>query len=370
SPGSATSSGTIFGWKRDDGRRRYTRRVGKAVSATGQLILAGWHAGCHSSIVERVDVAIVGGGPAGLSAAVMLGRCCRRVVVIDAGDQRNRKALALHGFLSRDGIGPADLLRAARADIEQYPTVELRAGRVAEITGARGTFKVRTEDGATVEARRVLLATGVTDVVPKIAGIAELFGRSVHHCPHCDAYEYAGKPVGVYGHGTAGREAALAILAWTDDVVLLTDGHTVAARDRERLEAQGIAVRTERIARFTGRDGQLDRVEFATGRPLRRTGLFLATGQREQCGLAEELGCELTPAGVVKTEDHQSTRVPGVYVAGDASTGEQMVVVAAAEGTMAAVKIHASLWEEDLRHRRAARQRRSNRSPQGSARQP
>jgi len=312
-------------------------------------------ADADGSIVRLVDVAIVGGGPAGLSAAIMLGRCCRRVILIDAGEQRNRKAQALHGFLSRDGVAPADLLTAARADLARYPTVELRAGRVAEITGARGTFTVRTADGAAVQARRVLLATGVADVVPKIAGIAELFGRSVHHCPHCDAYEYAGKPVGVYGHGTAGREAALAMLAWTGDVVLLTDGRSVAARDRQRLESHGIAVRTERIARLSGRDGQLDRVEFAAGKVLRRAALFLATGQREQCRLAEELGCELTPLGVVKTDEHESTRVPGLYVAGDASIGEQMVVVAAAQGTIAAMKIHASLWDEDLRRRRLAR---------------
>lgn len=304
-----------------------------------------------------IDVAIVGGGPAGLSAALMLGRCRRRVVVFDAGEQRNLPARAIHGYLSRDGIAPAELLRIARGEAARYPTVDLRAGRVREVSGRRGAFEVRTESGERVIARRVLLATGVADLVPDIDGLAGLFGRSVHHCPHCDAYEYTGRPIAVYGRGPAGIDSALAMLAWTDTVTLLTDGDPLDEAARDQCVDDGLAVRTERIARLVPRDGRLERIELAGGPPVEAAALFLVTGQRQQCTLAKELGCDIAPDGTVITDKHETTRVPGIYVAGDANTGEQTVGVAAAEGTLAAVKIHASLWDEDLRSRRSRRSR-------------
>jgi thioredoxin reductase len=300
---------------------------------------------------ERVDVAIVGGGPAGLSAALMLGRCLRRVVVIDAGEHRNRKAHAIHGYLTRDGTAPTDLLRLAETELLRYPTVRLNSGIVTGVDGARGAFVVRTADGAAIAARRVLLATGVIDVIPVIAGLPELYGRSVHHCPHCDGFEYAGRPIGVYGQAGFGVEAALAMLAWSDDVVLFTDGRPLTSEDRRRCEAQGVTVRDERVVRLEGQGGQLERVVLAGGEAVARRALFLVAGQREQSDLAKLLGCELNADGIIVADEHSVTSVPGVYVAGDASIGEQLVVVAAAQGAIAATKIHASLHEEDLRQR-------------------
>jgi thioredoxin reductase len=304
---------------------------------------------------QGVDVAIVGGGPAGLSAALMLGRCRRRVVVIDAGEQRNRKARAIHGYLTRDGASPVDILREAKTELLRYPTVTLRSGTVTGVAGARGAFTVHIADGEAIGARRVLLATGVIDVVPGIEGLPELFGRSVHHCPHCDGYEYAGQPIGVYGQAGPGVEAALAMLAWSDDVALMTDGRPLAPDDRLRCETLGVTIRDERVVRLEGHDGQLERVVFADGSALPRAALFLVAGQREQSELAKRLGCEINADGIVVADEHEVTRVPGIYVAGDASIGEQLVVVAAAEGAIAATKIHASLWEEDLRSRAARR---------------
>lgn len=300
---------------------------------------------------KHVDVAIVGGGPAGLSAALMLGRCLRRVAVIDAGEHRNRKAHAIHGYLTRDGASPTDLLRAAETELMRYPTVTLQSGTVTGVDGTRGAFEVRTADGDVIAARRVLLATGVIDVIPVIEGLPELFGRSVHHCPHCDGFEYAGRPIGVYGQAGFGVEAALAMLAWSDDVVLFTDGRPLASEDRRRCEALGVAVRDERVVRLDGQDGRLERVVLEGGAAVARTALFLVAGQREQSDLAKLLGCELNADGIIVADEHSVTSVPGVYVAGDASIGEQLVVTAAAQGAIAATKIHASLWEEDLRQR-------------------
>lgn len=295
-----------------------------------------------------IDVAIVGGGPAGLSAALMLGRCRRRAVVIDAGEQRNRLAHEIHGFLTRDRVTPAEFIRLARADVARYPTIELRAGHVRRVEGARGAFRACLADGTEVASRRVLLATGVVDVVPEIAGLRERFGRSVHHCPHCDAFEYTGRPVAVYGQGSVGVEAALAMRTWSDRVTLLTDGTELTTEERGACVRQHVAVRTERVLGLAGDDGGLERVELAGGDPVAAAGLFLATGQRERSPIAAELGCDFTPEGTVVVDRHEVTRVPGVYVAGDAANGEQLVIVAAAEGVVAATKIHASLSAEDL----------------------
>jgi len=187
----------------------------------------------------EVDVAVIGGGPAGLSAALMLGRCLRAVVVLDAGEHRTRRAHAIHGFPTRDGASSTDLLRAAQTELMRYPTVTLQSGIVTGVDGARGAFAVRTADGMALTARRVLLATGVIDVIPVIEGLPELFGRTVHHCPHCDGFEYAGRPIGVYGQTGFGVEAALAMLAWSDDVVLFTDARPLAPEDRLRCQARG-----------------------------------------------------------------------------------------------------------------------------------
>jgi thioredoxin reductase len=248
-----------------------------------------------------------------------------------------------------------DILRAAQLELLGYPTVELRSGIVTAVTGARGTFTARTSDGGSVQARRVLLATGVIDVVPGLAGLPELFGSSVHHCPHCDGYEYAGKPIGVYGQAGPGVEAAVAMLAWSEDIVLFTDGRPLDVDDRLRCERVGVIIREERIVKLEGQDGRLERVVLADGSPVARAGLFLVAGQREQSELAKQLGCELNADGVVVADEHALSSVPGVYVAGDASAGEQLVVVAAAQGAIAATKIHAALWEEDLLARTARR---------------
>lgn len=292
---------------------------------------------------------IVGAGPAGLSAALFLGRCRRRVLVIDDGRPRNYAARAAHGLLTRDGASPATLLRHARGDLRTYPSISLLAGTVVTLSGGRGAFRIACSDGTMITARRVLLATGVIDEVPAIAGLDPLYGISVHHCPYCDAFEHAGRPLAQYGRGRAGVDAALVLRAWSEDLVLVTDGTPLGVRERARCERHGIAVRTAPIRRLVGREGRLQRIVFSRGADLPRSALFFATGQRQRSPLARRMGCAFTPDGAVVTDEHEATAVPGVYVAGDSSHREQKVVVAASEGAQAAIKIHESLWAEDLR---------------------
>lgn len=294
------------------------------------------------------DVIIVGAGPAGLSAALMLGRSRRRVLVCDTGRPRNAASRAMHGFLSRDGMAPADFLRAAREQIHQYETVELRDVEVVHAECREGRFHVTLQDGVRLAARKLLIATGVVDNLPSIPGFKELYGRSVFHCPYCDGWEVRDQPLAVYGRGARGLGLSLELTGWSRDVVLCTDGPPeLEAGDIARLTRNGIMLREEPVARLEGSDG-LEQVVFERGDPLARRALFFTTGQTQQSELARTLGCEINEKGTVRTGKYEATHLPGLFVAGDASRAVQWVVVAAAEGAEAAFAINTDLLKEDL----------------------
>lgn len=296
------------------------------------------------------DVVIVGGGPAGLSAALVLGRCRRRVLVCDNGHPRNEASTAMHGYLSRDGIAPAEFLRQGRDELARYDTVQVRHVTVIDAACVDGRFVVTLEGNEQVRTRKLLIATGVRDNVPAIDGLSELYGRSVFHCPYCDGWEVRDQPLAIYGRGERGYGLALELTAWSRDLVLVTDGPAeIDAEQRERLAANGVAVREERIARVDGRDGILQRVVFVDGAPLERRALFFTTGQQQQSELAGRLGCAINEKGTVRTGKYETTHLRGLFVAGDASRAVQWVIVAAAEGAEAAFAINTDLIQEDLR---------------------
>jgi len=274
----------------------------------------------------------------------VLGRALRTTLVCDAGHPRNARAPAVHGFLTRDGIAPADLRAAARAELARYETVTLRDGKVTDVRTDGDGFTFSLEGGEGGRARRVLLATGVVDALPALDGLEELYGTSVFHCPFCDGWEVRGGALAVYGGGEHAAGLALELKAWSSDIVLLG---TVSSADRERLAASGIEVRGEPVQRLEARGGKLARVVFADGTALAREALFFCTGHRQGSDLAGRLGCPLDEKGAVATVDATRTCVPGVFVAGDASKESHMVVVAAAEGALAAIAIHNELSEED-----------------------
>jgi thioredoxin reductase len=295
------------------------------------------------------DCIIVGGGPAGLSAALMLGRCRRRVLVCDAGEPRNRRARAAHGFLTRDGIAPGALLRIAREQLAPYDTVELRSAEVVDASLGLGGYEVRCADGSRLRGRKLLLATGVVDELPPIDGLEALYGISVHHCPYCDGWEWRDQPIAIYGRGAEGAGLAQGLTVWSRDLLLCTDGPAeLPDRLRDRLGSLGIPVREDRVLRLEGRDGQLDRIVFERGAPAARHALFFATGQRQRSPIAARLGCTFTERGAVATGKCEATNVPGLYVCGDASKEAQFVVVAAAEGAEAGMAINKALLEEEL----------------------
>jgi thioredoxin reductase len=293
------------------------------------------------------DVLIVGGGPAGLSAALMLGRCCRSVLVCDLGQPRNRRSRALHGYLTRDGVAPSDFNALGRRELPAYG-VELRTIGVTGARPGKNHYRVALSDGSHEKARFLLIATGVIDALPAIAGFEECYGRSLFHCPYCDGWEVRDRPLAAFGNGSHVAGLALGLKTWSSDVVACTNGTRMDRRLRERLAANGIRVRTESIARLEHDDGWLASVIFRSGEPLPSAAMFFTTGQHPQSDLAIKLGCGLTSHGTVKTGTQCDTNVPRLFVVGDASRDAQFVVVAAAEGVKAAVAINKALQSEEL----------------------
>lgn len=295
------------------------------------------------------DVIIVGGGPAGLSAALVLGRCRRSVLVCDSGQPRNAVSHGLHGFITRDGIEPKDFLRMAREQLQPYDSVLVRDAKVVGALRENDRFVLTLADGEQISSRKLLLATGVVDELPLLQGLEQFYGKSVFHCPYCDGWEMRDQPLAIYGQGESGSGLALEMTLWSRDLVLCTDGPArLTDEHRQKLEQHHIPVREERIARLEGSDSVLEQIVFKTGEKLPRRGIFFSTGWKQHSDLADSLGCGLTKEGCVDTGEYEATTVPGVYVAGDASRMVQFVIVAAAEGAQAAVAINKELMKEDL----------------------
>lgn len=295
---------------------------------------------------------IVGAGPAGLSAALILGRCCRRVLVCDRGTPRSWASHAMHAYLSRDGIPPADFRTIAEMELKRYATVQMREEAVASVERMRGgCFAVAFESGDRVQTRKLLLATGVLDELPSIPGVEQFFGTSVFPCPYCDGWECRNTPIAVFGEGNRGFEMARAMTAWTRDILLCTHGGKLPNASRSALAANGIRMETARIVRLEGADGQLDRIHFEDGRSAERSALFFDLPSHSQSALARTLGCQFTSTGGVRCGKYEATSVPGVYVAGNILRDVQLSIVAAAEGARAAFGINRALTREDFTRR-------------------
>jgi thioredoxin reductase len=294
------------------------------------------------------DVVIVGGGPAGLSAALMLGRCRRRVLVCDLGEPRNRATRAVHGYLTRDGIAPRELIEAGRRELAAYD-IEFRCVGVVDASRVEErTYAVAFANGDAVRTRFVLLATGVVDDLPAVAGFHDCYGRSVFHCPYCDGREWRDRRLTAFGVGRDATGLSLGLTTWSRDVFVCTNGGKVDRRAARRLAHHGVRIHTMPIERLDHVDGSLTALVFKDGSRLERDALFFTSGQHPQSLIATRLGCTLTHKGTVRTGNMCDTNVPRVFVAGDASRDAQFVVVAAAEGVKAAVAINQALQLEDL----------------------
>lgn len=310
----------------------------------------------------RYDAVIVGGGAAGLSAALVLGRARRRVAVVDAGQPRNAPAAHMQGFLGSDGLPPSELLARGRAEAAGYG-VEQIAGTVAGITRTDSVtrtshpasghrFTITLADGAGLEARAVLVTTGLRDEVPDIPGVRERWGRDLLHCPYCHGWEVRDQPLGVLAGGRTSIEETLAhahiIRQWSHDVVLFANGAALTAAQREQLVARAIGVVDEPVVSLAVDADQLSGVVVEGGRIVPRTAVFVRPQFVPNDTLLVDLGCTVRDNGWVQVDPSGATTVPGVWAAGNATNPRAQVITAAGEGSAAAIAINNALVDQDV----------------------
>jgi len=292
--------------------------------------------------MDAHDVLIVGGSFAGLSTALTLARARFTVAVIDAGAPRNRFASASHNALGSDGENPAAILERSRAQVAAYREVTFVNAEAVSVRGARGAFTVEMADGSTVHGGGLVLATGVTDVLPPIPGLEALWGDSVIHCPFCHGYEFDGGPLGVLATGPASLGQARVIPRWGPTTFFLDGKIELSDDDRRDFAARGVTIEETPVHSVEAEDGALAAVRLADGRRVALVGLYLVPQMRMTGGLAERLGCAFTdtPLGrIVQVGADKRTSVPGVFAVGDMARVPHSVTFAVADGTFAAMSI-------------------------------
>jgi thioredoxin reductase len=294
------------------------------------------------------DVIIIGGGPAGLSAAFWLARYRRSVRVFDVGDPRNEPAWAVHGYPGVPDVSPLQFRRTLREQA-LAAGAEFSTSAVESVEGREGNFSIQTAEGEAFSARRVLLAYGLRDDVPEIPGIEEVYGLSVFHCPDCDGPSIADARIGLIGWDRPSASVALFLLTWTDRITLLTHGHKpdLDGEQRAALENYDIPIRQERITRLVSHAGKLSTIEFEGADSIELDALFFHYRTEPNCNIAQELGCKREGKTTLVLDSSQETSVPGVYGAGDLAGPPYLTISAAAGGTRVAMSIHRSLIPKD-----------------------
>jgi thioredoxin reductase len=302
------------------------------------------------------DAIIVGGGPAGLAAALTLGRSRRSVLLLDAGQGRNAPAAAVHNLLAHDGTPPAQLRRIGREQLARYPGVQLREATVEDAVALSGEgFRLQLRGADSVTARRLVLATGLVDQLPAIDGLAPLWGRSAFHCPYCHGFEVSGRRLAVLGAGPERVRLALQLTRFTDDLVVCTNGEPLPRDLAELLVGNGVQVQSEPVASFEGDGDRLERIILERGSALERDAVFIPTVLRQRSDLAGRLGCRLLPDGCVAVDEFARTSVSGVYAAGDMAhrptlpTPFAAVSWASASGTLAGAMLDQDLIGADFK---------------------
>ena len=291
---------------------------------------------------NHYDVVIVGGSYAGISAAMPLARARRQILVIDGGQRRNRFVEASHGFIGQDGRHPGAIVADAREQLLRYSTVRWQTSTVVQASGENDGFNLVDQDGTTHSARRIILATGVSDELPNIKGVSERWGKSVFICPYCDGYELNQGRIGVLGVNPFSIHQALLLADW-GDVTLFTNGLvTPDADELDHLKARGVKVEPVRIRSVEDRAT----VVLEDGRRMPQAGLFTGTSMRMASSTAEQLGCDIDdgPMGqMIRTDSIKATTVKGVFACGDATVGAKSVPVAVGDGYLAGASTHRSL---------------------------
>ncbi len=301
---------------------------------------------------KRLDVAIIGGGPAGLNAALVLGRARKNVAVIDEGKPRNRVTRETHGFLTRDGVSPAEFRRIAREECSAYPSVLFVQDTATAISGKDGHFEVTTAQGETYISQKLLFAVGMKDIPLRIAGLADVYGTSAFVCPYCDGWELRDKPLVIIHSGSTAVHFAALIAGWTSRFTICTNGPGgLTDSEREELRKRNVPFMESPIRSIDSVDGMVRQVVLEDGTLLPCEGIFFKPELAPGSDLPQSLGCELTEAGTLVVDEFGKTSVPGIYSAGDATTLRHQAIAAASMGAFAAAAINGELSMESWNRR-------------------
>ncbi|TDC62983.1 NAD(P)/FAD-dependent oxidoreductase [Actinomadura sp. GC306] len=292
------------------------------------------------------DVLIIGGGPAGLSAALVLARARRAVTVVDAGEPRNATAGHMHGFFTRDGMPPQDLLKTGRTEVRGYGA-EIIDGRVEHTARDGAGFAVTLAGGTRLRSRQVLVTTGVTDVLPDVAGLRERWGREVQMCPYCHGWEVRDKRIVVLATSPQALHQVTLLSQWSPDVTLITE-QPPEGEDAARLDVRGVRVVEGEAQRVIVEDDRVTGIELADGSVTGCDAVFVAPTFVAKDGPLTDLGCAFGDDGFVEADATGRTSVPGVWAAGNVVNPMAQVIIAASAGAMAAAMINADLIEADI----------------------
>ncbi|AJS58592.1 NAD(P)/FAD-dependent oxidoreductase [Paenibacillus sp. IHBB 10380] len=299
------------------------------------------------------ECAIIGGGPAGLNAALILGRARRSVAIIDNNRPRNAVTHASHGFITRDGVTPAEFRRIALEEVKSYPLVDHLQNEVVSVDTTQFGFELVDSAGLHLQARKLILATGVKEIYPDIEGFYPLYGKSLFNCPYCDGWELQDQPLVVVSEYPNLFHTAKLLLNWSENLVVCTNGKaSLSDEHKKQLQSKDIVVMELPIAAFIGQNGQLEHVRFADGTQIPRAGGFVTPKFVQSVPFAERLGCGVTASGGIKTDGKGRSAIPGLYIAGDTSyVAPSQVVFAAADGSQTAMSVNMDLTEEDFTNR-------------------
>lgn len=298
---------------------------------------------------NHFDVIIIGGSYAGLSAAMALGRSLRQVLIIDSGKPCNRQTPHSHNFITQDGETPAKISEKAKEQVLKYPTVRFLKGLAVKGENKPDGFEVQTDNGEIFSGRKLLLTTGVTDIMPPIRSFDECWGISVLHCPYCHGYEVKGKTLGIIGNGDIGFELSRLIYNWSKNLILFTNGKsTLTAEQTEKVKSHGIDIVENEISEFRHQKGYIQRIIFKDGSEREISSVFARAGFKQHTELPGQLGCKLSEQGYIQIDDFHKTSVQGVFAAGDNTTMFRSVSAAVAAGTKAGALINRELIEEEF----------------------
>jgi len=293
-----------------------------------------------------IDCAIIGGGPAGMNAALVLGRARRKVILFDDNKPRNAVTQHSHGFITRDGVSPSEFRAISQQEISKYPSVEMRSARIETVTKQGNGFELVSDKGERFEAANIMLATGFQEILPAVEEIYDYYGKSLFNCPFCDGWELRDKPLVVIAENEMmATHIPKMLYNWSRDIVVCTNGNRALNEEQKAFfHKYGIGLVEEKITGLAGKDGQLERIMFENHQDIKRVGGLVGVQWKQATTIGQDLGCELSALGGIVTDDFGRTNIKGVYAAGDTSTiMPSQLIFAAAGGSKAAAALTGDL---------------------------